>query len=170
MARKNRTKKGSTTGAEVYDVEAIVSKRINCGTVEYNVKWFNYPSEQNTWEPIDNLDGSKEMIDEYESTHKGEAVPETEFLEVGNGFDQNWTPVKVFGATKRPTDGRLMVMIRWKGNKSSFEFADVANNLIPQLVIAYYEQRIRWKTGDKLERNTCYTSDIDDSNSVSATQ
>ena len=144
---------------EVYDVEDIVHKRINCGTVEYLVKWFNYPSEQNTWEPIENLEGSKEMIDEYESKHKGQAVEEIEAIEPGNGFEQDWTPIKVFGATKRPTDNRLMVMIRWKGNKSSFEYADVANNRIPHLVIAYYEQRIRWKSGDKLERNTSYTTD-----------
>ena len=144
---------------EVYDVEDIVAKRINCGTVEYLVKWFNYPPEQNTWEPIENLDGSKEIIDEYEARHKEDIVEEIEAIEPGNGFDQDWTPIKVFGATKRPTDNRLMVMIRWKGNKSSFEFADVANNRIPQLVIAYYEQRIRWKSGDKLERNSCYSTD-----------
>ena len=144
---------------EVYDVEDIVGKRINCGIVEYLVKWFNYPSEQNTWEPIENLDGSQEIIAEYEAKHGGEQVEQLEEIEPGNGFEQEWIPLKVFGATKRPKDNRLMVMIRWKGNKSTFEFADVANNKIPQMVIKYYEQRIRWKSGDKLERNTSLSCD-----------
>ncbi|XP_054159060.1 chromobox protein homolog 1-like [Oppia nitens] len=160
MARKDRKKKKEE---EEYDVEDIVAKRINGGVIEYLVKWYNYPSEQNTWEPIDNLEGSQEIINEYEVKHSGESVPEVDAIEPGNGFNQKWVPIKVFGATKRPVDGRLMVMIRWKGNKSSFEFAEEANTRIPQLVIAYYEQRIRWKTGNrKLERNICYTNTDED--------
>lgn len=157
MGKSN--KKSNKKVEEVYDVEDIVGKRINCGSVEYLVKWFNYPSEQNTWEPLENLEGSQEMIAEYEANHRGDRVEEIEAIEPGNGFDQNWTPIKVFGATRRPTDNQLMVMIKWKGNKSSFEYAEVANRQIPHLVIAYYEQRIRWKTGDKLERNTCYSTE-----------
>jgi len=148
MARKARKKT-----EQVYDVEKICGKQINGETVEYLVKWHNYPDSDNTWEPIHHLN-CKAKIDEWEEQHKGEEVPEViPKIEPGNGFDFDWKPIKVFGATKRSTDGRLMIMIKWKGNRSTFEFSEIANQKIPHLVIAYYEQRIRWKNGDKpLER------------------
>ncbi|KAH9404556.1 Heterochromatin protein 1c [Tyrophagus putrescentiae] len=37
-------------------VEKILDKRINDrGVVEYYLKWRNFPSGQNSWEPVDNL-------------------------------------------------------------------------------------------------------------------
>lgn len=35
-----------------WDVEELVAKRIENGKTEYRVKWYNYPSSQNTWEPV----------------------------------------------------------------------------------------------------------------------
>lgn len=38
-----------------YIVERIVGTREVMGTKQYLVKWKGYPSSQNTWEPIENL-------------------------------------------------------------------------------------------------------------------
>ena len=41
---------------EEYEVESICQKRITKGKVEYLVKWKGWSHEDNTWEPIANLD------------------------------------------------------------------------------------------------------------------
>lgn len=41
---------------EEYEVEQICDKRITKGKVEYLVKWKNWDHDDNTWEPIANLD------------------------------------------------------------------------------------------------------------------
>lgn len=47
---------GDSAGEEdAYEVETIVTERKRKGTIEYYVKWKGYSSEENTWEPEDNL-------------------------------------------------------------------------------------------------------------------
>lgn len=46
----------NSVGEKLYDVEAIINKRtVENNVIEYRVKWFNYPSKYNTWEPASNL-------------------------------------------------------------------------------------------------------------------
>ena len=59
---------------EEYEVETIVNKRLRKGKAEYLVKWKGWEDpDDNTWEPVAHLD-CKELIDEYERTHAGDAV------------------------------------------------------------------------------------------------
>ena len=45
----------------------MVSKRdTKEGKVEYLVKWKGYDVSDNTWEPVENLESSQELIDEFE--------------------------------------------------------------------------------------------------------
>ena len=55
-------------GDDAYEVEYIVNKRIRQKKIQYEVKWLNYPSWENSWEPIDNLKQSQQAIDIYENT------------------------------------------------------------------------------------------------------
>ncbi len=54
-----------------YCVEQILQKRVNRkGVAEYLVKWENYPINQSTWEPKENLANSKDLIEEFEASEK----------------------------------------------------------------------------------------------------
>merc|ERR1712141_402560 len=54
-------------------VEFIVDKRVLKGKVEYQVKWKGWDHDDNTWEPVGNLD-CQELIEEFERTYKGDAA------------------------------------------------------------------------------------------------
>ena len=55
----------SDSDEESYEVEKIVKSRSVNGRTEYFVKWKNYPSTQNTWEPIENLANAMQLVDEF---------------------------------------------------------------------------------------------------------
>ncbi|KAJ3050600.1 hypothetical protein HK097_008405 [Rhizophlyctis rosea] len=60
-------------GAARYEVEAIVDRKVVRGTrskpatVLYQVRWKGW--KKLTWEPAENLEGSEELIEEYEREH-----------------------------------------------------------------------------------------------------
>lgn len=52
---------------EEYIVEEILEKRINrLGKTEYLVKWEGYKVSESTWEPIENLENSQDLILDFE--------------------------------------------------------------------------------------------------------
>jgi len=55
----------------VYNVEYIVAHRRRKHKLEFQVKWEGYPSEQNTWEPEENLlgEGTKKLLQVYKVKH-----------------------------------------------------------------------------------------------------
>ena len=51
---------------EYYNIEKIIGKRIVKGKVEYRIKWEGYSMAESTWEPIENLETAKELVEEYD--------------------------------------------------------------------------------------------------------
>ena len=65
--RKNKENLSSDNSSEIeYEVEKIKDKRIKNGKIEYLIKWLNYSDKDSTWEPIENMENSKLLIEEYE--------------------------------------------------------------------------------------------------------
>ena len=56
--------------AEEYEVEDILDERLNKRRKrkEWLVKWKGYPSEENTWEPEQNLKNAKGALDAFNSS------------------------------------------------------------------------------------------------------
>jgi hypothetical protein len=117
---------------EEFTVEKIVDKRQRSGRVEYFLKWKGYSNDDNTWEPVENLD-CPDLIAEFEEQRKkkklevkkkeedkrkSEGKPETEKKKKKaddevrpRGFDRGLDPEKIIGATD--ASGELMFLIKW---------------------------------------------------------
>merc|ERR1712203_1084631 len=75
-AEEKPRKKKKKAEAE-YEVESVVSKReTEKGEVEYLVKWKGWNASDNTWEPVENLESSQELIDEFEGRTENAAIEE----------------------------------------------------------------------------------------------
>jgi hypothetical protein len=57
-------------GEEHYEVEAIRKHRKAGRGYSYLVKWKDYPTGEETWEPASSFTGSKETLDDYRRLHK----------------------------------------------------------------------------------------------------
>ncbi|EGT46901.1 hypothetical protein CAEBREN_21022 [Caenorhabditis brenneri] len=59
------------TTEELWEVEEILDKRSVKGEVEYLMKWADFNSKYNSWEPVKNF--NKKLIAEYEESRKNQA-------------------------------------------------------------------------------------------------
>lgn len=62
------------TDETVYEVEEIQSSRIIRGKQQFFIKWRNFPVEDNTWEPEENLD-CPDLIASYLAKHQAGLAP-----------------------------------------------------------------------------------------------
>ena len=119
------------SGKEDYEVEALLGKRRRKGEVQYLVKWKGWDRPQdNSWEPLINLD-CKDLVEDYEADRsKARAKPseaEEQEKKIGRrrrretpgqkrrappprGFARGLTPEKVIGAT--PDLGELFLLVK----------------------------------------------------------
>ncbi|KAF7273787.1 hypothetical protein GWI33_013515 [Rhynchophorus ferrugineus] len=133
------------------------------GVKEYYLKWIGYDDKDNTWEPEENLD-CPGLIAAYEAK-KAKKQKENESRKRQNsttqendsklpkkkkadekkcvGFDRGLEPDTIIGATDSP--GQLMFLMKWHGtDEADLVPAKQANIKCPQVVIKFYEGRLRW--------------------------
>ncbi|CAG5117991.1 unnamed protein product [Candidula unifasciata] len=137
---------------EEFTVEKVVDSRMRGGKKEYLLKWKGYPDSENTWEPEENLD-CPDLIAAYEDKKKKkdyfeEGSEHPSDLEADNkprGFDRGLAPERIIGATD--SSGELMFLMKWKdSDEADLVPARQANIKCPQIVIAFYEERLTWHT------------------------
>ena len=56
-------------GNDIYYVERILDRRTVNGKLQYKIKWEDYPMNQSTWEPLENLETDIELVREYDRLH-----------------------------------------------------------------------------------------------------
>ncbi|CAH2980927.1 unnamed protein product [Chilo suppressalis] len=68
IARRTEREGGDPSEAGEYVVEKILAKRFNPRRklYEYLLKWEGYPHEQNTWEPVENMETCKHLLEAFE--------------------------------------------------------------------------------------------------------
>ncbi|KAG9353481.1 hypothetical protein JZ751_018083 [Albula glossodonta] len=180
--RPGEDKEGSSEEEE-YVVEKVLDRRVVKGRVEYFLKWKGFSEKHNTWEPEKNLD-CPELISEFMKTYKKDAGRDstpssggksrdgakrknsTEEDEdskskkkkeddtlIARGFERGLEPEKIIGATD--SCGDLMFLMKWKdSDEADLVLAKDANKKCPQIVIAFYEERLTWhEDGEKKEKD-----------------
>ncbi|XP_073520088.1 uncharacterized protein [Phyllobates terribilis] len=61
-------------GQEEFIVEGIINSRIHRGRLQYLVKWQGYPSEENSWEPRENIHPAR-LIELFHSRYPNKPAP-----------------------------------------------------------------------------------------------
>lgn len=163
---------GDDEQEEEFTVEKIVDMRIKNGKREYLLKWRGYPDSENTWEPSANLD-CPELIEDFESKMKkkkeekkrksqaadddgGSSKKKKKVAEEEDnkprGFDRGLLPERIIGATD--SGGELMFLMKWKdSDEADLVPSRHANIRCPQIVIAFYEERLTWHTHNDNEED-----------------
>lgn len=122
---------------EVYEVEHICNHRSRRGAYEYEIKWKNYGSHENTWEPAANL--PKWMVDDYNRTKN-----------IGNYFATDKKLAKILRLEKK-SSGNLIAHVKFH-QQDVLEYVPVEwiNLNYPMKIIAFYENRSFWKEEKQL--------------------
>lgn len=153
---------------EEYAVERIIQKRVlPDGKAEYFLKWKNWPSKYNSWEPEENLrcpsliakfleekeHRQKSTKDKNDDSSSNRKKPNNTKNNKKNdkirynvpevcGFDKGLEAEKILGATDN--DG-LTFLIKWKGTtETELVPARIARYKCPHLVIKFFEKHITW--------------------------
>ncbi|KAM3859522.1 chromobox protein homolog 1b [Diretmus argenteus] len=144
---------------EEYVVEKVLNRRVVKGRVDYLLKWKGFSEEDNTWEPEDNLDCPDliaEFLQSQKSAQEGKkkaaadadgdeskSKRRKEDPEKVRGFARALDPERIIGATD--STGELMFLMKWKNSdEADLVPAKEANVKCPQVVIAFYEERLTW--------------------------
>ena len=73
-------------------------------------------------------------------------------VELNRGFSRGYEPETILGATD--AKGKIMFLMQWK-NSSQLDlvYAKTANIKCPQVVIAFYQQSLRWSPANNCDRH-----------------
>ena len=65
----NKKQKSDSEEEKEYEVEKVLDKKLDSfNNIHYFVKWLGYGESENSWEPVENLQTSVQLIEEFENS------------------------------------------------------------------------------------------------------
>ena len=140
---------------KIYYVEKIINKKIENNKTIYLVKWKDYSSKYNTWEPEENLQEAKELIHEFNTKNKN---PSGSFLKMKRNSSKHkiknkpkslsfkLDPSIISVLALKQEDNKLIALCEKKdkkGNKINVEMTtEELKKCNPLSLINFYESKI----------------------------
>jgi len=97
-------------GEEEFKVEKILNKRVVRGKKKFLVQWKEYTVEEDTWKKRENLENTKELVEEFERDYR----EETKEIKRQEKEDNQ----KVFS---RGLPGRFTAKILWEWSNKEYD-------------------------------------------------
>ncbi|KAF2680844.1 hypothetical protein K458DRAFT_421170 [Lentithecium fluviatile CBS 122367] len=163
-------------GEDEYVVEKIVGHKLQKGTIIYDVKWQGYDDPlDRTWEPESNLDGAKDVLNEYfeeiggrpeagkkrkgrKSAADASAAPvtnkrlkkEKEWSPPPGSWEHDVNYVDTVEEQRDPTTGKQAryAYLVWNNHKKTQHPLSHVYQKCPQKMLEYYESHLVFSTND----------------------
>ena len=127
-----------------YAVEKIIGKRMVNDEIQYKIKWENYPIEESSWEPIENLANSQKFVKEFDQKYDKEMSREVieEVDEITNISIKQIITVQVINDI-------LYAIIKYKKGKENtirkgLLRTEILARLNPDMLIEFYEKNAKF--------------------------
>ncbi len=137
----------SSSSEDEYGVEKILDKKIIAGIPYYLIKWEGYPLSESTWEPLENLTHSQEILKEFEQGLKAAQARDklcTPQKPVSAPVEESNRPTKILGV-KWEKDRGYIYEVMWK-NETGSQIKELPSAELseywPRLLIDYLENHV----------------------------
>jgi hypothetical protein len=161
------TENSSEPEPEIYTVENVLRRKANGSNVSYLLKWKGYPSNQNTWEPSENvkhLDLIK-LFEEDREQNLGNSNSKSKSFRksYSDAIGKIWDVEEV--VKKRVKKDEIEYFLKWKGLEDVYNTWEPRKSVKHDNVVKQFEAEERKSLKAKKRKQSVKLEKVDNENS-----